>query len=142
MTFDFYSLRRGDALPVLEFTVSEERARAYMDATGEAQEEWGELVPPLALGALTLAGLLNQVPPPAGAVHTGQEFEFLGTVPYEAPLEARLSVSSQAVRQGTNVVIFTSELRCFDRVVVRGRTMVVAPLLVPDAVDQRLPVIL
>jgi acyl dehydratase len=108
-------------------SVSADEARAYLEATGEPLEAWGDVVPPLALGALTLAGLLDEIPPPMGAVHTGQEYEFLGAVHYGAALEARLTVALQGERHGTNVVVFASELRCGERVVVRGRTVVVAP---------------
>lgn len=125
---DFHALRRSDALPAITFTVSTEEARAYLDATGEAAEAWGEIVPPLALGALTLAGLMERMPLPPGALHGGQEFEFLGAVAHGEAIEAQLSVAQQSERQGTNIVVFASELHCGERVVVRGRTTVMAPV--------------
>jgi hypothetical protein len=107
--------------------VSAEEARAYLAATGEALETWGELVPPLALGALTLAGLMEAMPLPPGALHGSQEFDFLGAVAHGEAVEAQLTVAQQSVRQGTNIVVFASELRCGERVVQRGRATVVAP---------------
>ena len=54
---DFHEFRRGDAVPVFHFSVSAEEARAYLDATGDAHATlWTETVPPLAAGALLLAG--------------------------------------------------------------------------------------
>jgi hypothetical protein len=85
-------------------------------------------VPPLALGALTLAGLMEEMPLPPGALHAGQEFEFLGAVVHGEAVEAQLSVAQQSERQGANIVVFASELRCGERVVLRGRTTVMAPL--------------
>jgi acyl dehydratase len=125
---DFHALRRGDVLPALTFSVSAEDARAYLEATGEAPEAWGEIVPPLALGALTLAGLMEQLPLPPGALHGGQEFEFLRAVHLDEAVDARLSVAQQSERQGTNIVVFACELHCSEQVVVRGRTTVMAPV--------------
>jgi acyl dehydratase len=124
---DFHALRRGNVLPPVRFSVNAAEARAYLGATGETPEAWDGLVPPLALGALTLAGLMTEMPLPAGALHGGQEFEFLGTVALGEAVEAELTVAQQSERQGTNIVVFASELRCGERVVVRGRTTVMAP---------------
>ncbi len=130
---DFHALRRGDALPAITFSVSAEEARAYLDATGAAAEVWGDTVPPLALGALTLAGLMRKMPLPPGALHGGQEFEFLGAVAHGETVEAHLTVAQQSERQGTNIVVFASELQCGERVVVRGRTTVMAPAPAPES---------
>jgi hypothetical protein len=127
VTIDFHSLRRGDALPSFSFPVSAEEVCAYLAATGESSELWQETVPPLALGALTLAGLMEEMPLPPGALHGGQEFEFLGTVTHGEQVEARLSVAQQSERAGMNIVVFASELRSRERVVQRGRATVMAP---------------
>jgi hypothetical protein len=133
VTVDFYSLRRGDVLPSLTFAIGSEEVRAYLAATGEGSEVWEQVVPPLALGARTLAGLMEEMPLPPGALHGGQEFEFLGPVAHGEPVEARLTVAQQSERQGTSIVVFASELRCGERVVVRGRTTVMAPAASSEA---------
>jgi len=133
VTIDFHSLRRGDSLPSFTFAVSAEEARAYLAATGERDALWRETVPPLALGALTLAGLMEEMPLPPGALHGGQEFEFLGAVAHGQTVEARLSVAQQSERAGTNIVVFASELQCGERLVQRGRATVMAPVAVSGA---------
>jgi acyl dehydratase len=112
---------------MITFTVSSEEVRAYLDATGEPPEHWERTVPPLALGALTLAGLMDEIPLPPGALHVGQEFDFLGAVAHGERVEARLTVAQQSERQGANIIVFASELRCGERIVMRGRTTVMAP---------------
>ena len=47
---------------------------AYREATADKAVE-GEVVPPLALAARALAGLLEELKLPGGAVHGGQEIE-------------------------------------------------------------------
>lgn len=131
MSIDFHALRRGDRLPPIAFVVTAEDVRAYLAATGESAEAWHTAVPPLALGAYILAGLMEEMPLPAGALHAGQEFEFLAPVPQGEPLEAELTVVQQSERQGSNIVVFASDLRSGDQVVLRGRTTVMAPVPAP-----------
>jgi hypothetical protein len=84
-------------------------------------------VPPLALAALTLAGLMDQVPLPPGAVHVAQELESVAAVRHDETVEAQLSIAQQSVRQRTNVVVFALEVRREGRTVLRGRSTVMAP---------------
>lgn len=128
MSIDFHALRRGDRLPPIAFVVTREEVRAYLAATGESVEAWRTGVPPLALGAYVLAGLMEEMPLPPGALHAGQEFEFLSPVTQGEPLEAELTVAQQSERQGSNIVVFASELRAGERAVLRGRTTVMAPV--------------
>ncbi|MGE0227171.1 MAG: hypothetical protein AB7I38_01610 [Dehalococcoidia bacterium] len=127
MSTDFHALRRGDRLPPLAFRVPATDVRAYLAATGEAAVAWTVSVPPLALGAYILAGLMEEMPLPDGALHGGQEFEFLDIVQQGEPLVAELVVAQQSERQGSNIVVIATELRTAGRVVLRGRTTVVAP---------------
>src|SRR5437868_4664705 len=97
---DFHDLRRGDQLPPFRIRVTAEDARAYLDATGDEHDAlWSKTVPPLAAGALLLAGLMDEVPLPAGAVHIGQDFEFVAPIAIGADIEARLNIAQQSVRQ-------------------------------------------
>lgn len=128
MIHEFHALRRGDVLAPFYLRVTPEQALAYLASTGEAPEAWGDIVPPLALGALTLGGLMEAIPLPPGAVHGGQEFEFVGLVRHDEEIEAQLSIAQQSERHGANIVVFASELRCGGNVVVRGRSTVTAPV--------------
>ncbi len=125
---EFHALRRGDAVPVFTFSVSAEEVRAYLDATGGSADVWVHYVPPLALAALTLAGLMDEIPLPAGAVHVSQDLESVRAVKHGEPVEARLTIAQQSVRQGTNVVVFAIELRTASGAALQGRTTVMAPM--------------
>lgn len=127
MSIDFHTLRRGDRLPPIAFMVTAEDVRVYLAATGEDPAAWTVNVPPLALGAYILAGLMEEMPLPPGALHAGQEFEFLDAVAQGEPVEAQLTVAQQSERQGSNIVVFASELTAGGRSVLRGRTSVMAP---------------
>lgn len=129
----FHALRRGDLVPPYAVTATAEDVRDYLEATGEAPERWVQTVPPLAIGALLLAGLMEQIPLPDGAVHVGQQFEFLRPVAHGEPVEARLTIAQQGIRAGQNMVVFAAEVVATDgSLVMRGRSMVFAPALTQE----------
>ena len=127
MLLDFYDLRRGVELDTIALRMTAEEARAYLDATGEPSERWTDAVPPLALGAFVIAALTEQLPLPPGAIHTGQEFEFLRTVAPGEPLEAHVRIAQQSERREMLIVAVEFELRATDAVVLRGRSTVIVP---------------
>lgn len=131
----FHALRRGDLVPPYSVTVTSEDVRDYLEATGEAADAWRAVVPPLAIGALLLAGLMDEIPLPDGAVHVGQQFEFVRPVAHGEPVEARLTIAQQGIRAGQNMVVFAAEVVAGDgSVVMRGRSMVFAPAVAQEAV--------
>lgn len=124
-------LQRGDDLPSFALHVSADEVQRYLAATGEAVDLWTHHVPPLALGAFALAGLMERVELPPGLVHTGQEYEFTHPVPHDEAVEVRIRVASRSERRGAVITALESEWRCGDTIVGSGRTTVlVAP---PDA---------
>ncbi len=132
MTIDFFALQRGDVLPDSSLHIDADDVRAYREATGEAGAESGELrgaeaVPPLALGALVLAALTDQLPLPTGTVHVGQEFEFLGSVAAGQELTARATVNRRTERRGTLLTTLSLELRAAGEIVLAGLTTLITP---------------
>lgn len=121
----FASLERGYELSPFELQITAEEVALYLDATGEQNELWDTLVPPLALGAFALGGLMDRFQVPAGLVHTGQEYEFAAPVAIDEPVEVRIVVASSSERRGARMVVFAIELRAHDAIVGRGRTTVI-----------------
>ncbi len=132
MTIDFFALQRGDVMPESSLRVDAGDVRGYLAATGEAGAAagglWGaEAVPPLALGALVLAALTDQMPLPTGTVHVGQEFEFLRPVTAGQELTARATVNRRTERRGTLLTTLSLELRAAGGLVLEGLTTLVTP---------------
>lgn len=125
--FDFDTLSRGDVLPTVDLTITREDVLAYLDATGESAERWGDRVPPVMLSALMLATLLAQVEIPHGVMHTGQEHESMRPVRIGEPLTVTVLVSSHAVRRGALMAAFDAEARAGDEVVAVSRASVLVP---------------
>lgn len=124
----FETLRRGDAIPPFHFAVSAAAVRDYLAATGERNPAWNHVVPPLALGAFALAGLMDVLPLPAGALHAGQEFEFLAPVPIDATVEAAIHLGQRTARRGSAIFVFAMDLTRAGVTVARGSATVVAPI--------------
>jgi hypothetical protein len=133
---EFATLERGYALPTFELPVTADDVAAYLDATGEQNELWDRYVPPLALGAFALGGLMDRFKVPGGLVHTGQEYDFLAPVPVGETVEVSIVVASNSERRGARMVAFAIELRAHGEVVGRGRTTV---MLAPEGADALLP---
>jgi hypothetical protein len=110
----FGSLERGYAVPEFALSLSHDDVLAYLDATGEAPERWGERVPPLMLIAHMLAGLLERVSIPLTIMHTGQEFEVRRGARIGEPLTVQLSMVSHSVRRGAIIAAFDGEVRSGD----------------------------
>ena len=126
-------LSRGDQLEIFEVCLSAEDVAAYLAATGEPSAVWGTSVPPLAIGAFALGGLMERVGIPEGLVHTGQEFEFLRPVPHGEPVEVRITIASYSERRGVLVAAFDLELHAAGELAGRGRAnIIVAP---PEAAE-------
>jgi hypothetical protein len=117
----------GDMLPALSLTVTREEALGYTAATGEDDAHWPGVVAPLALGALALGALMDEMPLPKGVFHSAQEFDFLEAVPFGSELDLHISVERRVERAGA---LFTSvgiELHLEGRPVCRGKATVVLP---------------
>ena len=126
---DFRGLARGDEFVIPSITFDASDVRAYLDATGEPAERWEGVVPPLAIGAWALGALMEHVPLPGGALHAGQEFEFLRALTPGEALEASVTVAQRSERRGTVLLALAIELRAVadGDVVLRGRSTVAAP---------------
>jgi hypothetical protein len=117
----------GDVLPAMSLTVTREQALRYLAATGEDDSHWPGLVAPLALGALALGVLMEEMPLPKGVFHSAQEFDFLEAVPFNSTLDVHIAVERRAERAGALYTTVGIELRLEDRPVCRGRATVVLP---------------
>lgn len=119
------TLTRGQPLPPFTLQIDQAEVEAYLDATGEPAERWRGLVPPLAIGALALGALLDEIAPPPGLVHTNQEFDFTAAVPVGAMLRGQFTVDQRAIRRGTMFTTFGVTILEGGRTAVTGSATVV-----------------
>ena len=125
----FATIDRGDRLAPFELMITDEDVSLYLEATGESNELWARYVPPLALVAFALGGLMDRVEVPSGLGHTGQEFLFFKSVVIGDPVEVKIDVASSSRRRGMRMVVFATELFASGEMVGSGRTTV---MLAPE----------
>lgn len=122
MPVDFANVSAGDELAVFTFALSADEVRAYLDATGEDASRWQATVPPLALGAFALAGLMDRILELGKILHTGQQFSFVRAVSFGEQITARFNVASRSTRRGVVMTAVGCELTSAAGPVAHGRT--------------------
>ena len=78
--------------------------RSAVDDDGPLYEQ-EHVVPPMAVAALVMGAAMRAVELPAGAVHTGQELDFVRPVPEQAELRCVATVAQNSVRRGTRFLV-------------------------------------
>lgn len=132
MTVDYSTLAVGqevsnrsirvDAGAVMKYVGAVDDATALPGGPGEAK------APPMAVAALGLRGVLDDLGIPSGALHAGQELSFSGPVDVDARLTCRATVARNSVRRGSRFVdIAMSVLDEEDGEVMSGTTTLIMP---------------
>ena len=128
-------LPRGYELPAAHFRLGADDVRRYLEAVEDCSNAYGQgpegpaWLPPLAVAALALRAILEQVELPAGALHAGQEVEFRHPVPVGASLCARARVAQRSEMRGAviSVIEFDVAEEGSATLAVVGRATVIAP---------------
>ncbi len=123
---DLSTLQPGHSLLRERMTVPAHASAAYREAVedGCAIHAEERLVPSMAVAALAMGAAMKAVELPAGAVHTGQDLEFLATVPEGAALECSASVEQNSVRRGTRFLTLEVRAACNGKPAMRGRASI------------------
>ena len=120
------ALPKGHVFDLATFNVSAEQAAAYLAAVGD-RTDYGEALPPLAIVALALQALQEQVALPDGALHTGQEVTHHAIARAGAQLTMRSEVGMRSERQGFVITALDYEVSSAEGPVVSARTTIMAP---------------
>jgi 3-hydroxybutyryl-CoA dehydratase len=117
--------------------VTEESVEEYLRAVGDTLPLYLELglTPPIALAAGALGALLQRLDLPPGAVHSFQEIEALGPVPFGVDITGTASLSPPRRRGSLEFITAVFSLRDgTGRQVLSGKsTVLVAPLSFPSS---------
>lgn len=101
---DYSRLAMGQEVSRRSYVLDAETVERYVRAVAGAgcltSEDGTPLVPPMAVAALGLRGVVQDLRIPGGTLHVGQEVAFLRPVPVGATVECRAVVLQNAVRGG------------------------------------------
>ena len=122
-------LTAGHVFPPIQFSVDAARARAYLAATGDSLGlyERENVAPPLAVAALALGALLQEVSLPDGTLHASEALTCAATVPLGAALECRATLTQRSVRAGYVVSVLDSDIVLNGATALSTRATVLSP---------------
>jgi hypothetical protein len=121
-------LPKGHELAADRIDLTNERIAAYLGAIGDTNAVYRErgCAPPLAVAALALGALLEQIELPAGSLHASQEVEARAVVPLDTTLSLRGRIAQRSDRAGMviSVLEFAVTPAGTAEAAVTGRTTV------------------
>ena len=128
------ALEKGHQFSATSFVLDEEAVACYVEAVEDealprlAQAEGKAWVPPMAVAALTLRSLIEEMTLPAGSIHASQELEFVRAVEAGERITCRAWLSHRSQRGGWWVLAV--EMEGADesgQTVLAGRLTVMVP---------------
>ncbi len=82
----------------------------------------------MAIAALTLRGVLNDLAIPGGAVHAGQELDFKGAVRVGETLVCRATLAQNSVRGAWRFMVVRVQAEdSTGRIVMEGKSTIIVP---------------
>ena len=133
MTVDYSALEAGqqisDRTHLLDAALVSRFADAVEDrATLRSSVDGGHPVPPMAIAALSLRGVLQDLEIPGGTLHVGQELEFRRALEVGAKLDCRATVAQNSVRGEWRFLVVKLEVVDGAGVVVMtGKSTIIVP---------------
>jgi len=100
------ALERNHQFSATSFVLDEEAVARYVEAVEDeallrlAQAEGKAWVPPMAVAALALRSLMEEMTLPAGSIHVSQELEFVRAVETGEQIGCRAWLSHRSQRAG------------------------------------------
>jgi hypothetical protein len=123
-------LTAGHVFEPITFTITDADNLAYREAVGEmvpASSRAAVFVPALAVAALALGKLLEQVQLPPGSLHASESLAFNSAVPAGSHLECRARLSQRSVRAGWVVSVLDTDTFLEGAPAVSGRATILSP---------------
>ena len=130
---DYSQLETGAEISRHTHVFGEDAVARYRDAVGdvsEVREEDGAppFVPPMAVAALSLRGVIDDLQIPGGTVHAGQELEFTDSVSLGDSLECRAILVQNSIRGGWRFLVVQLQVYSANgRRVMRGKSTIMLP---------------
>jgi len=128
------ALEKGHQFSATSFVLDEEAVARYVEAVEDealprlAQAEGKAWVPPMAVAALALRSLMEEMTLPAGSIHVSQELEFVRAVETGEQIGCRAWLSHRSQRRGYWVLAVEMEgAGESGRSVLAGRLTVMVP---------------
>ena len=131
MTTDYATLEVGQTVSSRTFPLDAETVAKYVEAVDDRSMPWGEgsdgLAPPMAVVALALRGVIDDLGIPSGTVHAGQELEAARAVRVGQTVECKATVAQNSVRSGARFLALSLSVAAGGRTAMSGKSTLVLP---------------
>ena len=119
-----------DACNVDEFGFVEQYVAAVRDESGMFDpSDSSSVVPPMAVAAFSLRGVLDDLGIPRGTLHTAQEMSFLGEVSVGETMSCTASIAQNAVRGALRFIAVVMDVHGADQsIVMTAKSTIVTPV--------------
>ncbi|MDA1347479.1 MAG: MaoC family dehydratase [Chloroflexi bacterium] len=97
MPIDYAELLANQVVSDQRYVLDDAAVSAYVEAVGDTSAS-SETAPPMAIAALSLRGVVQDLAIPGGTLHVGQEIQFKGAVSPPETLDCRATLLQNSVR--------------------------------------------
>ena len=133
MPIDYGDLAVGQKISDRTHLLDAALVSQYADAVGDrvmlrSSVDGRPLVPPMAVAAMSLRGVVQDLEIPGGTIHAGQELEFRGAVEVGTELECSATLAQNSVRGEWRFLVVNLEVvDGAGLVVMTGKSTIIVP---------------
>ena len=134
MSVDHSKLVPGQQISDQTYLLDSEMVSKYTDAVGDqsqlhTRDDGRALAPPMAVAALSLRGVVNDLEIPGGTLHAGQEMDFIRAVPTGEKLDCRATLLQNSVRGDWRFMVVQLQVEdSAGRRVMVGKSTIMLPV--------------
>lgn len=133
MSVDYSKLQPGESVSSQSYVLDRGTVVAYAEAVGDRHQLRSDdgrviLAPPMAVAALSLKGVVNDLAIPGGTLHVGQELEFRRAVAIGERLACNALLTQNSVRGSWRFLVVRLEVDDSDgHRVMDGKSTIMLP---------------
>ena len=133
ISVDYSNLAPGQPISSQTYVLDADAVSRYRDAVDDqstlhSTKDGRALAPSMAVAALSLRGVVNDLAIPGGTLHVGQEVEIRGAVTVGETLECTATVLQNSVRRDWRFMVVQSVVEdSKGQVVMEGKSTIMLP---------------
>ena len=133
MPVEYSALSPGQAVSDQTYHLDTDTVARYVDAVGDQSRVFSPahgrmLVPSMAVAALSLRGVINDLAIPGGTLHAGQELEFSGAIQVGETVRCQATLVQNSIRgEWRFMVVQLGVEDSGGRQVLTGKSTIIVP---------------
>jgi acyl dehydratase len=129
MSVDYSQLSLGQTVSSQTFLLDAETVSRYVRAVEDSSPiATSEYVPPMAVAALSVRGVVNDLQIPGGTLHLGQEVEFFEAIRVGESINCSAELAQNSLRGGSRILVVGLSVTTGDgEAVMSGKATVAVP---------------